>query len=345
MENYNERIRSALIRLVEGHHIPGGHGGQVNLPPASEGAAAPWDYVAACLGMDGDGADYFAFLGHSRYSTFRLRALRDALEGNGTRPQGGAEGSSVADLVEAEVKSIIALLPPTIGLSGDGDGEEIGWEYGTPPGLAPAEWPRHAKSGMPLAHGFTIHLPEAYRARGPEYVALSFFHPAESESCPNEDEEVEERVEAVLGGDPLDEDEEANPYFCALVAHLAAAKAPSRERLVQTFADSLGHTHALVWHTEASLSAPRCERPSEEPPEGYDPEAFIEANEPASPLFVTTGRRRIQLGRPLHPMQGHGVVNGMSLHVLEVRSGGGGVNFGDGTGQLDLETGTFDWAC
>jgi hypothetical protein len=345
MENYNERIRSALIRLVEGHHIPGGYGRVVNLPPAGEGAAAPWEYVADCLGRDGGGADYFAFLDHSRYSTFRLRALRDALRGSGALPEAGAEESSVADLVEAEVKSILALLPPTIGLSSDGDGEELGWEWGIPPGLAPAEWPRHAKSGMPLAHGFTIRLPESYRARGPEYVALSFFHPADSDSCPNENEEVEARVEAVLGGDPLGEDEEANPYFCALVAHLAAAKAPSRERLVQTFADSEGHTHALVWHTEASLSAPRCERPSEEPPEGFNPEAFIEANERAIPLFVTTGSRRIQLGRPLHPMQEHGEVNGMGLQVLEISSGGGGVNFGDGTGQIDLETGTLDWAC
>jgi hypothetical protein len=35
----------------------------------------------------------------------------------------------------------------------------------------------------------------------------------------------------------------------------------------------------------------------------------------------------------------------MGLFVLELKTGAGGVNFGDGTGQIDLESGVLDWAC
>ena len=50
-----------------------------------------------------------------------------------------------------------------------------GWARGRPPGLTPEQWPRGDKSAVPLAHVFTLRLPEAYRTRGPEYVALSLF--------------------------------------------------------------------------------------------------------------------------------------------------------------------------
>ncbi len=250
----------------------------------------------------------------------------------------------VVRMVEDEVELILAMLPATLRLGAEGEGEAIGWAYGTPPGLSPAEWPRHEKTGMPLAHGFTVRVPEAYRVKGPEFVALSFFHPADSEACYGDNE----RVEAVMGGAPLEDDEESDPYFLALVQHLEARENPATDRtdrIIHLCTDMLGHTHALVWHTEASLAAPHCERPGEEPPDGIDPEAFVEANEPASPLFATSGRSDIQFGRPLHPMQSHGALNQMGLFVLELSTGAGGVNFGDGTGQIDLESGVLDWAC
>jgi hypothetical protein len=247
----------------------------------------------------------------------------------------------VVRLVESEVERMLAMLPAPLRLGAEGEGEAIGWEYGTPPGLSAAEWPRHEKTGMPLAHGFTVRVPAAYRVKGQDFVALSFFHPADSEACYGENE----RALAVMSGAPLADDEQDDPYFLALVRHLEARENPSAERIIQTFADMLGHTHALVWHTEASAAAPHCERPGEEPPEGIDPEAFVQADEPASPLFATTGRSEIHFGRPLHPMQSHGALNEMGLFVLELKTGAGGVNFGDGTGQIDLESGVLDWAC
>lgn len=400
MSDSKQQVRAALTRLIEGHHIPGGYGGRVDLPATDNAAMGPLGYLKACLE-----STFLAFLDHPRYASFWLHALRQTTTGRlfailppapvlgdavarssspeltaailggatvGIRPHddgpdylvlsppsadaqvytitsAGAtllaatdtERVGVARLVESEVDRMLALLPATLRLGNEGEGEAIGWQYGTPPGLSADEWPRHGQTGMPLAHGFTVRVPAAYRVQGPEFVALSFFHPADSEACYGENE----RVAAVLAGAPLAEDEQDDPYFLALARHLATRESPSADRFIQTFNDMLGHTHALVWHTEASAAAPHCERPGEQPPDGIDPEAFVEADEPASPLFATTGRSDIQFGRPLHPMQSHGTLNEMGLFVLELSTGAGGVNFGDGTGQIDLGAGTIDWAC
>jgi hypothetical protein len=400
MSDSKQQIRAALTRLVEGHHIPGGYGGRVDLPAIDNAAMGPFGYLQACLE-----STFLAFLDHPRYAGFWLHALRQTATGRlfailpparvlgdaaaraatpditaavvsgatvGIRPHddgpdylvlsppsgdaqiyvitsAGAALLAATDdarvgivrLVETEVERMLAMLPATLRLGAEGDGEPIGWEYGTPPGLTAAEWPRHEKTGMPLAHGFTVRVPAAYRVKGANFVTLSFFHPADSEACYGD----HERVAAVMAGAPLTDDEQSDPYFMALERHLDAKTAPSADRIIQTFVDMLGHTHALVWHTEASAAAPRCERPGEAPPDGIDPEAFIQADEPASPLYATTGRSGIQFGRPLHPMQSHGTLNEMGLFVLELSTGAGGVNFGDGTGQIDLESGTLDWAC
>lgn len=52
-----------------------------------------------------------------------------------------------------------------------------GWCFGLPPGIAPSQWPFDPVSGHLLVHGFTLLLPEEYRVRGSEIVAVSFFAP------------------------------------------------------------------------------------------------------------------------------------------------------------------------
>lgn len=400
MSDAKQQIRAALTRLIEGHHIPGGYGGRVDLPATDNPAMGPLGYLQACLA-----STFLAFLDHPRHASFWLHALRQTITGRlvailpparvlgdavaraatpeltaalvsgatvGIRPHdegpdylvlsppsgeaqvyaitaAGArllaatdsERVGVVRLVEAEVEAILATLPAPLRLGSEGEGEALGWEYGTPPGLTAAEWPRHEKTGLPLAHGFTVRVPPAYRVKGQEFVALSFFHPADTESYYGDNA----RVEAVMAGAPLEDDELEHPFFLALVRHREARESPAADRIIVTFEDMLEHTHALVWHTEASAAAPHCERPGEQPPDGVDLEAFAEADEPASPLFATTGRRSVQFGRPLHPMQSHGALNEMGLFVLELSTGAGGVNFGDGTGQIDLESGVLDWAC
>ena len=105
-------------------------------------------------------------------------------------------------------------------VSGGGD---AGWQHGLPPAIDESEWPRHARSGLPLVHGFTIRVPEEYRARGADEVALSYFHPGDTESYPPRPAEAE-RVKAIFAGAALTDAEAAQPFFTDLVKHVAARK-------------------------------------------------------------------------------------------------------------------------
>lgn len=222
--------------------------------------------------------------------------------------------------------------------------KRAGWEYGLPPGIKPEQWPRHATSGLPLIHGFTIHVPEEFRAKGSERVGLSYFHPGDSESYPGKSE----RVSAVLDGAALEGDEKKDPFFVAL-AKYAAAEHPATDY----FEDILDHTHAIVWHTEAELHGARCPRPAEKPPAGVDPKA-THLDDPVSdetPLYFSDAapeRVFIQLGAPLHPVQASAEEleeQGFGECVLEIETDVGGANYGDGNCQIDLENGLLDWAC
>jgi hypothetical protein len=91
-------------------------------------------------------------------------------------------------------------------------GEVVGWEYGLPPGISPAEWPRHARSGLPLCHGFTIRVPAEYRTRGADRVALSYFHPGNSESYPSTGPAAA-RVKSILKGGKLKKGEVGHAFW------------------------------------------------------------------------------------------------------------------------------------
>lgn len=261
----------------------------------------------------------------------------------------GAKGhrriaDTVPGFVEAEVSAIRKRMPEGLRVSTKPRGEAIGWLYGTPPGLTEAEWPRHRQGGFPLAHAFTLELPQAYRVRksadGRPYVAISFFHPGNAESVGFESPEG---VAECFAGDG---DAGDDPFLAAIVAHVEALAATGGDRFVHTFVDSLDHTHAVVFHTEESFRAPRATYPSEVGPNDTS-EIFETLGEAAQPLFPAADddRRVLSLGRPLHPMQGDEAVAAMGYHVLELSCDVGGANFGDGTAQYDLETGAFDWAC
>jgi hypothetical protein len=224
---------------------------------------------------------------------------------------------------------------------------DAGWAFGLPPGIAPAEWPRHRTSGLPLVHGFTIRVPDAYRAKGAERVALSYFHPGDSESFPSEEDCVA-RVQAVLSGAKLEGHESKRPFWRALEAH-----ARSRHPATVYSRDILDHDHAIVWHTAADLEGPRCQRPETPLPEGIDGEAVyledpVTAAVPLGFADSTPERPLIQLGWPLHPVQNTEEElreQGFGACVLEIATDVGGANYGDGNCQIDLESGLLDWAC
>lgn len=227
-------------------------------------------------------------------------------------------------------------------------GGDMGWESGSPPAISAAQWPRHRRSGLPLMHGFTIRLPEAYRTKGPERVAVSYFHPGDSESYPLGD--VQPRIADVLAGGALEGDEEAHPFWCALEAY-AQSVHPARV----LYDDVLDHTHALIWHTESELSAKRCPMPITELPVGSSREAmhfddFVDADEAGEPLGIVAESTRgfITLGWPPAPVQSDPedlTDIGFSESVLEIETDVGGVNYGDGNCQICLENDLLDWAC
>lgn len=222
-----------------------------------------------------------------------------------------------------------------------GDGS-AGWEHGLPPGVTAATWPRHAWNGLPLVHGFTIRVPEDFRVRGKDRVAISYFHPGESESY-GPKPELRARIKAVMAGGDLEGTEGDQPFFRAL-AHHVRASSPN----TQLFTDMLGHTHAIVWHTEAELAGARCERPSEPLPEGHVAKT-MHLHEPVREArglaFADTEPKGslIQLGGPLHWIQAE--AEGFGEIVMEIEDDVGRANYGSGNCQIDLEHGLLDWAC
>jgi hypothetical protein len=223
-----------------------------------------------------------------------------------------------------------------------GDGS-AGWENGLPPSISAATWPRHKTNGLPLVHGFTLRVvPEEFRVRGHDRVGLSYFHPGESESYAPK-APLSGRIKAIMEGGALEGTEGDDPFFRALVDHVRAPHPNT-----QLFTDLLGHTHAIVWHTEAEVKGPRCPRPSEKLPQGHEPKtmhlhepvkeecglAFAD-NEPSRPF--------IQLGGPLHWVQAE--VDGFGEIVMEIEDDVGRANYGSGNCQIDLEHGLLDWAC
>lgn len=264
----------------------------------------------------------------------------------------GAKGhrkaaASVAAFVTGEVDRIRSGMPEAHYFGTEPNGAPVGYAFGAPPGLTAAEWPRHREGGFPLAHGLTIELPEAYRVRknadGVPFVAISFFHPGDAEAVGFESPEGVAELFENDGEGPTDD-----PLLAAVAAHAKALAAPpSADRYVHTFLDPLGHTHAFVFHTEASYRAPRATFP--EVCGDHDlGELYGALNEPEAALYRGANPPHtavVQLGRPLHPMQGDEAVRAMGYFVLELACDAGGANFADGSAQYDLESGAFDWAC
>lgn len=224
-------------------------------------------------------------------------------------------------------------------VSGGGD---AGWQHGLPPAIDESEWPRHARSGLPLVHGFTIRVPEDYRARGADEVALSYFHPGDTESYPPRPAEAE-RVKAIFAGAALTDAEAAQPFFTDLVKHVAA-----RKDRTQLFTDLLQHTHAIVWLTEAELGAARCARPASLPEGSLGKAMALDRPvQDATPLGFAASEpesgKLIQLGGPLHWVQSE--IEEFGDVVMEIEDGVGNANYGTGNCQIDLAQSLLDWAC
>ena len=73
----------------------------------------------------------------------------------------------------------VTIVP---GLRPRGTPAPHGWCCGLPRGITPLQWPLSSQTGFPLEHHFTVAVPEPYRVKGHQYVALAFFSESGSES-------------------------------------------------------------------------------------------------------------------------------------------------------------------
>lgn len=236
---------------------------------------------------------------------------------------------------------------------------EIGWIGTKGPGIETKHWPRGELTGLPMLHGFTIELPEAYQTQGPQYPAIAFFQ-GEGQFA-----EAFER-------------DEADPFVKGLNA---SEDHPMLNRRV----DIIGGQFAFIWLTREEFEAgptapPRDTRRKgehgndDEGPNAWDTEVEfgrvwrsdrIDPNAGVPPTDPATGDYREPFhfengsgdwrpwAKGLEPMAGHlggtsfpyqALPMGLTATYLEFWEFGG-LNFGGGSAQLDLKSEVFDWAC
>jgi hypothetical protein len=129
-----------------------------------------------------------------------------------------------------------------------------GWADDAGPGIDVRTWPRSPRTGQPMLHCFTLRLPEAYRRRGPELVAVAVFQWEDELYF----EDPSPEVTAIVAGRPVDVAQPEHPFW----AELAQARAHPR---LQVADDGVASLFAMVWLTEAELDGPRVARPTAAP--------------------------------------------------------------------------------
>ncbi|MFI1225688.1 MULTISPECIES: hypothetical protein [unclassified Streptomyces] len=252
------------------------------------------------------------------------------------------------------------------------DARVAGWCGGRAPGIEPAGWPRSPVTGLPMTHVITLELPEDYRRKGADLVAIAFFHA---------DDHVADDIEGVaelLEGTAPTAEQAADPFFAA-VAATAAARHPRQQDLE----DLIGGAHALLWLTAEEFAAPRVDPPADIRPAGLgdrysrgqnawddsapettvwlgertgDPNTGIAPSEDGAggyaaawssddeklEAFWSSVEGISHLGGTVMPCQG--MPDGLTPYVFELEDGVGGLNLGGGIAQIDLESDVFDWA-
>jgi hypothetical protein len=130
-----------------------------------------------------------------------------------------------------------------------GTDTDHGWCYGLPPGITESQWPLSPWDGFPMQPGFTLKLPEQYRAKGADYVALTMFADQQHDE-PSEIKAVAEYLAAETPERPAD----ANllPYWIYK---------QNRHPMDFRMEDIIGHNFAAIWLTEAEFAGPLCQPP------------------------------------------------------------------------------------
>jgi hypothetical protein len=126
-----------------------------------------------------------------------------------------------------------------------------GWAGPEGPGIDARMWPRSPRTGQPMVHCFTLYLPETYRRRGPDLVAVAVYQ--------WEDEAYAKgptpAVSAVQAGLPLTVDQSTDPFW----REFAQAQAHPQAQIAD---DGVASVLAMVWLNEQEYAGSRLSRPA-----------------------------------------------------------------------------------
>jgi hypothetical protein len=124
-----------------------------------------------------------------------------------------------------------------------------GWCYGLPPGIKPEQWPLSPHDGFPMQHGFTLRIPEQYRTRGNDYVALALFA----------DQQYDEPAYVETVGNYLAANDSTRPVDANLLPYRTYLQ--NRHPTECRMTDLIDHNFAAIWLTAAEFAGPLCQPP------------------------------------------------------------------------------------
>lgn len=254
------------------------------------------------------------------------------------------------------------------------DNQNQGWIYGQPVGIQANQWPRSRTNGLPMAHIWTFAVPEEYRVKGEEYVAISLFQA---------DDHVAQKVENVAKviNDQIEvEEPEAKAFWTQLYEY-----SKNKHPMEIYMEDMIGGGWAHVWLTEKEFNGDNTQAPQEETakypgyesldgmnaynqnnptkyvklverkedpnvgkkleeyPDKSDSEAYIKMHSEKGEELKLSEKFAVKthFGGTANPVQS---IPSFSPFYIEFEENFGGANMGGGNGQIDLLNDKIDWA-
>jgi hypothetical protein len=186
-----------------------------------------------------NGVELFVEVGHGRITRMSIDNPLAAYPDRGSLPL--ATPSQTFD---------VSIVP---GLRPRGSVAPNGWCCGLPRGISSLQWPLSSKCGFPLEHHFTVRVPEPYRVKGPQYVALALFSDSSSETKVSD--AVSDLMNIAFDGRELPETVE--PDLQTFLDHLR-----NRHPMEFRSKDILYSTFAAIWLTEEEFTGAECEPPA-----------------------------------------------------------------------------------
>lgn len=255
------------------------------------------------------------------------------------------------------------------------DNQQQGWAFGQPAGINSMAWPRSRQNGLPMAHIWTFLVPEQYRVKGADFIAIALFQADDHLVTPVEG------VSTVIETGQLQLAQHAQPFWEGL-AQYANHKHPMEIYME----DIIDGGWALIWLTAAEFSAAPTAIPSESlavPPNYSTKEGANPYNYTQSPRYVQLRKRlddpnigkaledfpdeddeaayidmfsdkgealgledlffgKTHFGGTANPVQ---ATPEFSPFYIEFEEDFGNANMGGGNGQIDLLNNQLDWAC